>query len=390
MRVTQNTMFNQLSRQLQGNTARLIQAQERMATQKRINRLSDNPIDGGRVIDLKGAVARSDQYLNNIERLTSVAGVYDTASGQLHDLLARSKELLVKESNEVTSTAATREATRIELSILSNQLVSIANTQFDGKYVFGGYRTDQPPFAEAAATLGGAALADGTLHGSARVLDATAMNYHAHEIRFTAADRFDIIDTDTGQPVSTNQPYQSGQPIRFGGIELTVANGAGAPTAGMTLQLTSTPAGAYQGDSQLQEIEIQPGSRVPLNIPGDRIFQGVGRPGGIDLFALMNTIDTALREGDTTAIQAQLDRLDQAREQVSSERAGVGTRVNLLEQVKSRQTDIKSNLEILRSNIEDIDIAEALTELSKSQNAYEASLSAGSRIVQSSLLDFLR
>jgi CBS domain-containing protein len=50
MRITHNTLFDGLRRHLMTNTERLLQAQEVVATQKRINRLSDDPLDGGRVL----------------------------------------------------------------------------------------------------------------------------------------------------------------------------------------------------------------------------------------------------------------------------------------------------------------------------------------------------
>ncbi|MCE5231072.1 flagellar hook-associated protein FlgL [bacterium] len=390
MRVTENSMFNQLRRQVFRNSDSLINAQERMATQKRINRISDNPVSAARVLDLKSSISRSKQTINNIEHATSVADTYDTVTGQLSDLLGRAKELVVKESNEATSTAATREAARIELSNLTSEMVQIANTQFEGKYIFSGYQTDKPAFNDATVAAGGAPVTAGTLTAASKVLDATAMNDHDYEIRFTAANAFDVVDVQTGLAVASNQSYTSGQAIRFGGVEVTVANGTGSPSAGMVVSVTTTPPGAYNGDGQTQEIEIGQGNRIATNLTGDRVFQGVGISGGIDLFALMNSINTALSEGDYDTIQAKLDELDTASEQVSNERARNGTRVNLLEQLKDRQSSIQDSLEILRSDLEDIDVAEAMTDLTKAQNVYEATLTAASQIIQPSLLDFLQ
>ncbi len=390
MRVTQNALFNQLRQQLFDGTGRLMHAQEQMATQKRINRLSDNPVDGGRVLDLKSAVTRSKQYIEAIGRADSTAGIYDTALDQMQGLVVRAKELAIQESNEVTSTTATREATRIELSILTSEMVHVANTQFDGRYVFSGFQTKQPAFADATAVAASGGGNTGGATAAVSIVNTTQLNYHAFAVRFTAADRYEVVDTTTGATVLADQAYASGDAIRFQGLEMTVTNGAGAPATGDEFAVSVIPPGVFQGDGQSQEVEIQPGTRVTVNVTGDRVFQGNGVPGGVDLFSIMNAINGALREGDTDALQAQLDTLDKAREQLSNERANVGTRTNLLEQVKARQLDIQDNLEVLRSNLEDIDIAEAATELTKRQNAYEATLAAASRIVQPSLLDFLR
>ena len=390
MRISNNAMFDQMRRHLMQNTERLMRAQEQMATQKRFSRLSDNPIDAGRVLNLKGAVSRTDQYLRNIEQAVTAAGVQDQAAGQIHELLARANELLVREANQATSTPATREATRIEMANLAGQLLHVANTRFDGKYVFGGHQTGQPAFAGATAQVDGDPVQDGTLAAAARVVDASALTYRPYEIRFTAADRFDVIDVQGGQTILADQAYVSGEPINFAGLEATLADGTGAPAAGMTLQIETTPAGEYLGDGRIQEVEVQPGGRTPVNMPGDRLFQGAGLADGIDLFALMRDINQALADGDYDAIQEQLGSLERAHEQVSSQRSTVGARVNQLEQVKERQADIKLSLQVLSSNIEDIDVAEAITELGRQQNIYEATLGAAGRIIQPSLLDFLR
>lgn len=390
MRVTENAIYNQLRRQMFSNSDKLIQSQERMATQKRINRISDNPVDAARVLDLKSSIARTGQIVSNTEHAMSVANVYDTTTGQLSSLLMRAKELVVKESNEATSTTTTREAARIELSNLTSEMVQLANTQFEGKYIFSGYQTNKPAFNDATVGVGGTPVMNGTLAASCKVLDATAMNYHDFEIRFTSPTQYDLYDTNTGLAISTGQNYVSGEAIRFSGIEVTVSNGSGAPAAGSVVTVATTAPGVYNGDSQTQEIEVGQGNRIGTNLTGDRLFQGVGATGGIDLFALMNSINTALSEGDYDTIQAKLDVLDKASEQVSNERARNGTRVNLLEQIKDSQTAIQDSLELMRSDLEDIDVADALTDLTKCQNVYEATLAAAAKIVQPSLLDFLR
>ncbi|MEN6626581.1 MAG: flagellar hook-associated protein FlgL [Candidatus Sumerlaeia bacterium] len=389
MRVTANSMFNQLRNQIFTNSSRLLDAQEAVATQKRINRLSDDPVDGAHVLDLKGAIARSKQYINNIEHAKSVAEVYDTATSQIQDLITRAKELVVQESNEATSTQATREAARIEISNLTSELAQIANTQFEGKYIFSGFQTKTPAFNDATVASSGTAIDDGTLTVTSDVVDATSMNYHDYSIQFTDAATFDIIDTDTGLAVSSGQTYTSGEPIQFNGVRVTIADGTGAPAAGTTIAVTTTAPGVYNGDSKSQEVEIGQGNRIAINLTGDRVFQGVGTADGVDLFAMLNEINTALAEGDYDTIQAKLDQLDQASEQVSNERSRNGTRVNLLDQIQERQTTIQDSMTALRSDLEDIDVAEAATDLAKYQNLYEATLTAAGQIVQPSLLDFL-
>ena len=390
MRVTQNILFNQVRNNLMNNSNSLLRAQETVATQKRFNRLSENPIDGGRALDMTQSLDRIDRYLANIDRASSVTTVHDQTLGEVNDLIGRVKTLLLSEANEVTSTSATRDVTRIEIAIITDQIGKLANTQFDGQYIFSGFATGTPAFTEASMQVAPASIAGRAAVTAQQVVDSTQLAYHTYQIQFTAADTFDIIDQTKGLTILPNQSYTSGGSIQFDGMEIKLSDSPGAPQAGDTFTVTSIAPGAYQGDSQHQEIEIQAGTRIQQNITGDRIFQGVGMIDGIDLFDTLKQVNEALASNDRTAISNLLDDLDKGRDQISNERANVGARAILLESVRDRQEDIRGNLEILKSNIEDIDVAEALTAMAQQQNLYEATLGAASQIIQPSLLDFLR
>lgn len=390
MRITQNTMFDQMNWYLSKNSSNLLKAQETVATQKNFNLLSENPIDGGRVLDINSSLVRSNQYIDNIDRSLSVASVQDQVLDQLNDLVTQAKDILLAEANEVTSTSATREAARIEISNLTSQIVQIGNTRFDGDYIFSGFQTDTPAFLDAQVSAAPSVIAGRASVSDQKVTDVSNMDYHDYQINFTAPGVFDIVDVTTGSNLASNQSYVSGDPIRFGGVEITLTDSPGSPVAGDSYAVTTSLPGAYQGDSERREIDVQPGTRVSQNIPGDRLFQGVGVTGGTNIFDTMNQINEALQTNDRGQINALLDTIDTTKEQVTNERSAVGARVNLLENVKSRQEDIQLNLEILKSDLEDVDIAEAITELQKQQNTYDATLGAASQIIQTSLLDFLR
>lgn len=388
MRITQNTLFNGLRHHLMHNGNDLLRAQEVVATQKNINRLSDDAVASGRILNLNTSIARSRQFISNIERVTSLAEIQDSTLGQAADLVARAKELLLAESNEVTSTTQTREAARIEIAQLTMQMLHVANTSYDGQYIFSGFATQTRAFAEGAVNaVPVAPPAPGATLSDQGVLDFTQVTFHDYEIRFDGSGLFDVVDTTSGATILAGQGYTSGEPITFDGITVTLT---GAPVAGETWSISTAAPGVYQGDGNAQQVEIQPGTFIQQNIAGDRLFQGVGLPGGVDIFDTLNQINLALRDNDRTTMDGMLAQLDTAREQIVNERSSVGSRINLLEHVGNQQADIQTNLEILRSDLEDADIAEAMINLNRRQDIYEATLSASARIVQPSLLDFLR
>jgi flagellar hook-associated protein 3 FlgL len=71
-------------------------------------------------------------------------------------------------------------------------------------------------------------------------------------------------------------------------------------------------------------------------------------------------------------------------------RAEVGARANRIDLIDSRIKDLDLNLNTLDAKTEDADIAETITKLKQDENVYQSSLSVGAKIIQPSLLDYLR
>lgn len=393
-RITQAQLFNSMRFFINRNSRLLLNAQRIVATGRRINRISDDPIQGPRLLVIKSAKSKVVQFIRNIERADSVANIYDTTLGQAEELIVRVKELLLTEANEVSSTPETREAARVEIATILSQLVQISNTRFDGKYIYSGFAVNQAAFADAtaAAVPGGGNAGTATVTG-ATVVDTSQVVYDDFQIVFTAPGVYDVVNTTSGATVVSGASYVSGDPIQFNGLEIRITDGASPPAApqtGDTFDVTITAPGTYQGDGGQQRIEVQAGTTVQQNLTGESVFQGVGLPGGVDIFAIVNQVNDALRTNDRGSINALLDGLDTARQQIDSQRAIAGSRQNMIQNVLERQRDILLGLETVRSEIEDADLVEALTRLTQRQTAYEASLAAAGAISELSLLDFLR
>ena len=88
-----------------------------------------------------------------------------------------------------------------------------------------------------------------------------------------------------------------------------------------------------------------------------------------------------------TALQASV--LQAYQQQTSLAKADVGNRMTRLNLTKSRLTEQKTNFQNLKSQNEDIDLEEVIVGYSSAQLVYNASLTAASKVVQQTLLDFL-
>jgi flagellar hook-associated protein 3 FlgL len=145
------------------------------------------------------------------------------------------------------------------------------------------------------------------------------------------------------------------------------------------------PAGAYVGDAGTVMRTVGDGAKVRVEITGPEVFGA--QPN--DLFAILGNIATNLRT-NPTALSADLGQLNTATTRIQSELAGVGARYNRLSVMKEAGEQRLLTLTTQRSDVEDIDLPNTIMELQLQQTAYQAALSATAKVLQPSLVDFLR
>lgn len=140
---------------------------------------------------------------------------------------------------------------------------------------------------------------------------------------------------------------------------------------------------SYAGNSGSIGVEVASGVTIDVNIPGSDVFSDV-------LDAAINLRDK-LFAGDLDAVGGScLSDLDNATEIVLQQRAIVGAKSNRFELTESRLGEIEANSKALLSEVEDIDVAELIMNLRMQEVVYEASLNVGAKVIQPSLLNFMR
>ncbi|MGL4522183.1 MAG: flagellar hook-associated protein FlgL [Bacilli bacterium] len=126
-------------------------------------------------------------------------------------------------------------------------------------------------------------------------------------------------------------------------------------------------------------ITVADGVQVPINVKGSSIFD--------DMFTQMTTAIDAVRNGDG---DTALGSLDAKISDVLEGRASIGARQNRLEMVESRIDMQEKNAKEIMSINEDVDIEVAIMDLKTQEAIHRVALSVGARIIQPSLMDFLR
>lgn len=133
------------------------------------------------------------------------------------------------------------------------------------------------------------------------------------------------------------------------------------------------------------EFEVSKGIMVQVNMQPETIF-------GKELFEGLKNLSGLLVK-DTTGgadLSAELDTLDTLGQSLITERAELGARANRLELVDNRLQDHEIIAKTIMSDNEDIDVEKVIMELKSHETVHRAALSAGARIIQPTLLDFLR
>lgn len=133
-------------------------------------------------------------------------------------------------------------------------------------------------------------------------------------------------------------------------------------------------------------LEVNKGIYMPINVRGVDIFS---KPSANDnIIQVLSDISTQLRAGNSAA--SQITKVDEQLSNVLAERASLGARVNRMELIDERLKSEDLNLNKLMSSNEDADMAEVYTDLKMQESVHKSALGIGARIIQPSLLDFLR
>jgi flagellar hook-associated protein 3 FlgL len=136
-----NTILNNL----QLGQGRLEKLQQQVSSGLKLSAPGDDPISAQQVIQLKGLLQDADQYTRNIAYGNSWLQQSDSAMADMGNVVTRARELAVGMANG-TYTAKDRTITASELGQLKSQLIQLGNSQAGGKYIFGGFVSDTPPF----------------------------------------------------------------------------------------------------------------------------------------------------------------------------------------------------------------------------------------------------
>lgn len=292
MRITNRVLVKGYLSDLNINLQNMRRLQEQLSSGREIRRPSDDPFRVARTMELTTGISLNERYKKNIDEGLGWLETSEIALGQMGEVIQRIRELSVQGGNG-TYNEAQRNPIELEIEQLKEQLMQIGNTSFEGRYIFGGDKTTNPPFG-----------------------------------------------------------YENGKII-------------------------------YNGSGNNLLREFSQGVTIGIGVTGDSFN---------NLFVNNdNVIDKIINKlKNNESPEEFLGEIDNAFDDILNLRAESGAKVQRLKAMKEKNEEETFNMTELLSKTADIDIAEKVMQYKVMESVYMASLQTGAKILQPSLLDFLR
>jgi flagellar hook-associated protein 3 FlgL len=326
-RISENQAQRTLVTYTAENKRRIEKLSRQLSSGLKVERPGDSPESG--------TVARYQQMLQNIENFATTASqtrekltFQDEITSQAHDIVVRAKEIATQAANDSVNVSG-RATLAEEVFQMRDHLVNLANSTFQGRYVFGGLDDDDPPFDA------------GTYTNPAT---------GAASVRY-------FFDNEAGTTTSST-------------VNLT---------ENVTITV-STPGDQIFGDS------IAALERLGRALAGYETLPSVGTPDGTGAAYTFPT-DFAKQ---SSAIQGTIDLLESAREgDILPERVSLGGRMRRIDTAEALLELTRRSAQEALGRIQNADETETAASLASTQNALEASYSVTARVLRLTVLDYL-
>ena len=407
MRITTASSYATTIDNLQQRQQGLSDAQERLSSGKRVLKASDDPAAAARVERALAAELRSDASLRSVDASKVLVGQTESALRDGYELLSQVREALVAAGN-ASYTDAERAIQGNKIQGLRAQLLQVANrSDGTGSYLFGGQGSNQPPFVDTPGGVVFRGVTGQTLTDSDTALPLSSDGNAAwlssrtgNGVFVTRATGNNVTNQAvTGawiDPGSVNDPSQlfpvadTGYRIRFtSATDYTIESFPLATPNVATTDSTGTFSSGRAIDLHGASVNI-----AGTPVAGDQ-FEITPSAPTLSVFAVLDQAVTHLKQPQQTGSQrAQgtsdaLRNVDASLGTLSTARSAAGDALNRIDGVTDRLSALKLDAQTQRSNAEDLDLVQALSEFQNKQNGYDAALRSYSAIQRLSLFQYV-
>lgn len=329
MRVTENSNFDAIRENIGRSKGRMENLQLQHATLKKVNTPSDDPVGAAKVLEIRTDKVNNDQFISNANTAKAFLENSDHVLSEISDILARAKEIAIGQSSSASANEDTRIGIAEEVTQLYQQAVSAANRRLGDRYLFGGFKTHNPPVDP--------------------------------EGRYQGDDGQMMIEISRDVYIAMNVP----------GVELFNTS----PKSSFDAQ------GMYGANAQIRQNST---TGYELN---QNSAQGLEN---VNVFDELQNLRIGLLTGDIDGIRGTLDRFDQMHGKINAMRAKVGSRVQGLENTHQAMEKHTITNAQLTSTLEDADMAQVVSDMAKEETIFRSALQSSQMLVQPTLMQFLK
>lgn len=307
MRISTNMVNADFLNNLATTTNKVQNTMNQLASLKEVNKASDNPLLVSKILALNVSISQNTSYATTISDAREWTNTQDGALQIVEKSMNNIRNIVVAVNNSGALTDAEFKAYKSELQQEIGTVVDAMNTNYDGRYIFGGTRTTEPPFSTTA-------NANGEVNGL-----------------------------------------------------------------------------KYNGDENDLPREISNGVSIDLLTNGNSIMTAQGTQSK-DLSSFFSELVADLDNHDDAAIKdmsAKLGDIDQFKNNIVNYNTRVGAIENRLDAAKDRNDSEKITLKNTLSTRQDVDIAQKYMDYQNQMLAYKSTLAMGSKIMQTTVLDYM-
>lgn len=394
MRVSTFQIHQQASKQMETLGAQVAATQERISHGKRLTAPSDDPIGAARLVDIRQELGARKQFAENIAAADAALLLEDSILNQTTELIHRVQELTLQAGSGI-QTHANREYLAAEIQARFDELMALANTKnAAGQYVFSGFQGREAPFE----ARNGEVAYQGD-NGQRRIAidrgqllelndagQAVFMDVQAPDVRLAVTDsnssvvasQIDVVDqaalddffpddvvvrfNDNGGAMTYTVVRSSDQRPLEGLVDIPYSNSASLTVAGVQIELHGT---AVDGD----QLVLSSSNRQSLFSTVQGIAEG-----------LRDINESEEPEEFRALIDSTIVGLNNATDVILRTRADIGARMNSLQAASAIHDDVTLQLESVRSGVEDLDFAAAVSDLAYQSFVLEAAQQSFIRI----------
>ncbi|MCK7548246.1 flagellar hook-associated protein FlgL [Marinobacter koreensis] len=407
-RISSQQVFSGGINRLQDLNTTLNKTQQQISTGKKVNQPSDDPVAAARILKLDQEVKRIETYQRNADLADNRLQQEESALSSSVDIIQRIRELTVQAGNGALS-VNDRQSISAELRERIDQLADVTNTQdASGEYIFSGFQGHQPAFVKEA---------DGTWSYNGdegqRVLEID------DGVTVPISDPGKGIFVDVPRAITVKDFVPGTAGVTDGYIsDLSLDNAQSLRTAfeprvpdDLTVSVVN-PSGELKITANAGALDLTPAppptvgqafevAGVSMTVKGasdgDTFTIGVNDKQSVfasieNLIAGMDSIDKTTPKGQAaydSLIAESLANLDNAQESITLKQTELGGRMNAVESTKGFLEDSAVYSKDIRSQLEDVDYAEAISNLSFQSFVLQAAQQSFAQVSRLSLFDRL-